>query len=296
MEKGLSRFMALIFVFGILSSILAAIGIIFIPAIITELDSLAHRIPYYVERIEALINKFNTKYQKVELPATITLVLDRTVRRLEEVTLQFIERTTGAIIGLLSRMFSLIMAPILAFYILKDFEFLQKTVWRLVPKNSRRGIKELLGRINLSLFGFFKGQLFVSLIVGVLSTIGLRFLQVKFYLVIGLLAGFFNVIPYFGPFFGAFPAVIIASFISGRLVLWVILLFFLIQQLEGSIISPKIMGDEVGLHPIIIIFSLLAGGELLGIIGMLLAIPVAAIIKEVLKYIIYEVLLSVDNR
>ncbi|WP_134118555.1 AI-2E family transporter [Orenia marismortui] len=295
-ERGQPRLGALIFVFGVLIALLSFIFIKLFPAIINELDVLAHRLPEYIGKIERLIFEINQKYERIELPKTLTTVLDKVIRRFEEITLEFIERTSRVILSILSRVLSLIMAPILSFYILKDLESIKCSLWELVPKKRRRSIKLLLGRINIALFGFFKGQLIISLAVGILSVIGLYFLKIKFYLLIGILVGIFNIIPYFGPLLGALPAMIMASFRSNKLVFLVVLLFFIIQQIEGNIIAPKIMGKEVGLHPIIIIFSLLAGGELLGIIGMLIAIPIAAIIKEIMKYIFYEVLISVDNR
>jgi predicted PurR-regulated permease PerM len=116
-------------------------------------------------------------------------------------------------------------------------------------------------------------------------------LQVKFAFLIGVFAGLFNMIPYFGPLISSLPAILVALFTSSELAVKVVILFTVIQQVEGNIISPKIMGEEVGLHPIVIIFSLLAGGELLGILGMIIAIPTATIIKELFHYI----LVSVDN-
>jgi sporulation integral membrane protein YtvI len=295
-DRGQPRIGALIFIFGLFITIFSFILITFFPAIIDELDALAHRLPDYAMKLEGLIDHINIKYQRIDLPDTITTILDKSINRLEENTLEFIQKTSGVLLGLLSRMFSLIMAPILAFYLLKDLEEVKEFLWSLLPKKRRKGIKVLLGRIDSSLFGFFKGQLLVSLLVAILSTIGLYLLNIKFYLIIGVIVGIFNIVPYFGPILGALPAIIIASFTSSKLVLMVVLLFFVIQQVEGGIIAPKIMGEEVGLHPIVIIFSLLAGGELLGIIGMLIAVPIAAIIKELLRYIIYEMLISVDNR
>jgi sporulation integral membrane protein YtvI len=295
-DRGQPRIGALIFIFGLFITIFSFILITFLPAIIDELDVLAHRLPDYAMRLESLIDKVNIKYQRIDLPDTVTTILDKSINRLEENTLEFIQKTSGVLLGLLSRMFSLIMAPILAFYLLKDLEVIKEFLWSLIPKRRKKGIKVLLGRVDRSLFGFFKGQLLVSLLVAILSTIGLYLLNIKFYLIIGIIVGIFNIVPYFGPILGALPAVIIASFSSSKLVLMVVLLFFAIQQIEGGVIAPKIMGEEVGLHPIVIIFSLLAGGELLGIIGMLIAVPIAAIIKELLRYIIYELLISVDNR
>ncbi|MCK8818096.1 AI-2E family transporter [Natroniella sulfidigena] len=295
-DKNLPRLGALIFIFGVVGTVLGLTGAIVVPALIEELEVLTYKLPIYIQRLQEIIDRINMRYEQFNLPPTINLLLIRVVDRLEEISLQFIERTSQTIIGLVSRMLSLLLAPVLSFYILKDLSVIQRAWWSLIPRDYRLGLQKLLERINLTIFCFLKGQLIVSLLVGLLAMLGLYILDVKFALLIGIFAGITNVIPYFGPFIGTLPAIIVASFDSFKLVLWVIVLFFVIQQLEGNIISPKVMGDELGLHPVLIIFSLLAGGELFGIIGMLLAIPAIAIIKEVLNYLFYEILITVDNR
>ncbi len=290
-DNDMPRMGALIFVVGVLMALSGFIVVTVLPAVINELDILTAKLPTYVEQVEKMIRQFNQRYQKIDIPPTINLILERLITRIKEFLLQFIERTSEVILNLLSRIFSLVMAPVLAFYILKDWEELKDYFWSLLPCIYHDEVDDLLIRINEGVFAFLRGQLIVSILVGIFSTVGLIWFNVKFSLLIGILAGILNMIPYFGPIIGALPAVIVASFTSLNLMFKVTILFFIIQQIEGNIISPKIMGEKVGLHPILIIFSLLAGGELLGIVGMIIAIPAATIIKEVFHYI----LLSVDN-
>ncbi|AGB41963.1 putative permease [Halobacteroides halobius DSM 5150] len=294
-KSGMPRMGALTFVFGLLFVLFMFVFITVIPAIINELEILTNKLPFYIAKLDRIINKLNNQYQQINISSTLDRVLERIMLRIKELSVEFIERTTQVMINLLSRMFSLIMAPILTFYILKDFKLIKNYFWSIIPDQEQSAIRKLLIRIDEGLVGFFKGQLIVSILVGVLSTLALYWMGVKFSLIIGVLASIFNVVPYFGPFIGAGVAGLIAFGTSLKLSLRVILVFFIIQQIEGNIISPKIMGEEVGLHPVIIIFSLLAGGELLGVIGMLIAIPVAIIAKELLNYLFVEVLATVDN-
>ena len=111
-------------------------------------------------------------------------------------------------------------------------------------------------------------------------------LGIPYALFIGLLAGLFDIIPYFGPILGFLPAAALALAKSPLTVLWVLLLFIGANQIENGIISPKIIGDRVGLHPLIVIFAVLVGGNLMGILGMLMAIPVAAIVRVVMEYLV----------
>lgn len=286
----MSRNLALILIFIIIMGGSFLIGVFAAPPLIKELNALTNRIPQYSIEMQKIIDSVTYKYQRFKLPSTFQLVVDNVVERVQSIILQFVERTTEVIIGILSRFFSLIMAPILAFYMLKDIEMIKKNFWTLIPKGNRKDIKQLLKKIDKVLLDYLKGQLLVSLLVGLLSILGLYLLNLNFYLIIGIFAGIMNLIPYLGVVVGTLPAIFVASFRSFRTILGVIAMFTFIQQLEGSLISPKIVGDKVGLHPILIIFSLLVGGELLGIIGMLIAVPIVGVIKVILNHYISRVI------
>lgn len=136
-----------------------------------------------------------------------------------------------------------------------------------------------------SLGSFIRGQLLISAIVGVLIAVGLSIIGVDFALIIGLIAGIFNIVPYFGPVIGAIPAVISALLKSPLSAVYVVILFIVVNQVESSIISPNILGEHVGLHPVTVIFCIISGGYLFGILGVILAVPVTSIIKVTLRYI-----------
>jgi predicted PurR-regulated permease PerM len=153
---------------------------------------------------------------------------------------------------------------------------LKKKYLALFQRDDHRALGQLLTQINAVLSGFIRGHLLVALIVALISFLGLSILQVDFALLIGFTAGILDIVPYFGPIIGALPAVVIALLESPLKALYVIVLFFIIHQLESTIVSPKILGDRVGLHPLAVVFVLLAGGQLAGIVGVLLAVPVTA--------------------
>jgi predicted PurR-regulated permease PerM len=136
---------------------------------------------------------------------------------------------------------------------------------------------------------FIRGYFLVAAIVGGLTAIAMALLGLEFALMLGIFAGLAELIPYFGPVIGAVPAIGLAVLQSKWLAAKVALAFFVIHQLEGNIISPKILGDKVGLHPLMVIFSLMAGGELYGLAGMLLAVPVAAVLRVVVVFVYIKI-------
>jgi predicted PurR-regulated permease PerM len=173
-----------------------------------------------------------------------------------------------------------VVIPIVAIYLLVESTRIHRGAVSLIPPSARPKTLAILDGINAVLGGFIRGQLLVAIIVGVLTAVMLTLLHVRFAILIGLLAGLFNVIPYVGAFVGAAPAVIIALITNGPLsALLVIGGFVVINQLEGHLIAPNVVGPSVGLSPLAVILALLAGGELFGLLGLLVAVPTAGIIK-----------------
>lgn len=137
--------------------------------------------------------------------------------------------------------------------------------------------------INDILSNFIQGQLLTAAIIGVMETVALFIVGVKYAPILGIIGGISNIIPYFGPFIGAIPAVAVALIDSPVKVLWTVVAFVIIQQIDNMFISPKIIEGRLGLHPVTTILAVLVGEEFFGIIGMLLAVPVTAVIKVILK-------------
>ncbi|MGE5599609.1 MAG: AI-2E family transporter, partial [Bacteroidota bacterium] len=133
--------------------------------------------------------------------------------------------------------------------------------------------------VDLVLQEYFRGQALSILVMTLVLTAGLALLRVDFALLLGPLAGILNIIPYFGPLLGALPAVLVAMGRSPWHIIYVIALFVAANQLEAAYLTPRIVGGRVGLHPLLVIFSLLAGGKLFGLLGMIAAVPVTAAIK-----------------
>lgn len=180
------------------------------------------------------------------------------------------------------------LGAVVSFYLLKDHDFFlhlwRKTLHLLLPMQQSSKFTETLGEVNVVISQFLRGQLLDGLIIAILSSIGLTFVGLDFAVFIGCFAGIANIIPYFGPILGMIPAGIVGLLTGDfKQAAFAILVLFVIQQIDGAIISPKVVGSSTGLHPVFILVAVTVGGAYWGILGMLFAVPVTAILKLFLK-------------
>ena len=191
-------------------------------------------------------------------------------------------------IGMLLFHFLLIvvLAPIIAFYLLVDLPHLTKVARSLVPVKYRAETELVMARLNRAIGGFFRGQLAVAVLVGVMVSIGLAVIGLRFWFLVGMIAGFFNMIPLIGPWVGGVPGVVIALTTGDMMqALGVVIVMVVAQQVDNHFITPQVMQRAVSLHPAAVILALLAGGTLGGFFGLLLAVPVAAALKILVGHV-----------
>ena len=180
----------------------------------------------------------------------------------------------------------LVLGPVIAFYLLVDLPHIRRVAESLVPASAHAEVMVVASRLNRAIGGFFRGQLFVALIVGILCSIGLFAIGLRFWLLIGLVAGLFNIIPLVGPWIGGIPGMLVAL-TTGDLgqALGVVVVMVAAQQIDNHFITPYVMQRAVKLHPAAVILALLAGGTIGGFAGLLLAVPTAAVLKIVLGHL-----------
>ncbi|NLB73812.1 MAG: AI-2E family transporter [Firmicutes bacterium] len=256
-----------------------------VPRFLVQLEKLAEVLPQQAGSIQSRLAGFYVRFSRFNVPEPIKGAIDNGIERAEEALLAFVERALGSIPGLLPRLSLLILVPVLAFYLTMDFPDLKMWLLSWIPDRWRSDVVGLMIEMDNSLGSFIRGQLLISAIVGFLIAAGLSIMGVDFALIIGLIAGIFNIVPYFGPIIGAVPAVVFALLKSPLSAVYVAILFIVVNQVESSIISPNILGEHVGLHPVTVIFSIISGGYLFGILGVILAVPVTSIVKVTLRYI-----------
>jgi predicted PurR-regulated permease PerM len=189
----------------------------------------------------------------------------------------------SVIVSTASSLVLFVLVPIVSAYAVMDADWLLGALRGLMPAAARPKLEELAHQVNTVLAGYIRGQLLVATAVGVLVALLLLALHVRYALAIGLFAGIFELVPYLGAIAGAIPGVGVALLTNGwQNALFVAIGFVAINQLSGHVLSPLIVGDTVGLRPIFVLFALLIGGELMGLRGLLIAVPVAGLIRVII--------------
>lgn len=278
-HQGLGRIWAIVVVYVGVGLAVAAGVLSVLPRMVSELTRLAQALPGYAAGLEASLADLQTRYHSLAIPPGLRGALDEFILRLQGVALGQVQSASSLVFSLFHGLFSLLAAPLIAFYILKDIEVFRRGFIAWLPQRSRREILALLSALNQVLSGFVRGQLLVALAVGIMAAVAARLLGLRYATLIGLVAGVTDVIPYFGPVMGMIPAVALALPMGPLRVLEVILAFLLVHELENAVVGPKIMGDNVGLHPLTVMFAILAGGVVAGVAGMVLSVPMVGIIK-----------------
>ncbi len=280
-QNGFNRLYAILIIYLIVSGILGLILYWGVPHLISEAGKLVELYPQVEEKAEQIAEEIDG----ISKPPQIERLIASNVKKLEATLFKGLQHFIEEIYDVLSKIFILILAPILSFYILIDWEKIREWILNLFSPAFRRELQSLSADIDRVLLDAIKGSILIAVIVGTLVGVSALILGVKFPLIIGLLAGVTNLIPYFGPFMGGIPAVLIAYSESFRVAVYQTIAIIIVQQMESNILTPRILGGKLGMHPLFIIFALLAGGKLYGIWGILLAVPVAAMIKVTISWI-----------
>lgn len=289
-DRGMPRLLAALVTYLVFLTLIVVGFMYLIPVVADQVQEFAGSVPALVDRAQESIRNLA---ERVGVNLDTGLVLDPENQRQ---VLNFLGRLLSLTRGLFHVALILILGPILAFYLLVDLPKIRRGLRAFIPARRRPEIDSVLQDLGRALGGFFRGQLLVALFVGIASTLGLYIVGLPYWALIGMIAGLFNLIPLVGPFIGAIPAVFIAFTTTtvgeGLLRLdpgWPMALgagiaLLTVQQIDNHIISPNIVARTVKLHPVTVMLGLLAGGTILGVWGMLLAVPTIAAVKILLLH------------
>ncbi len=284
-KRQVPRQTAILLVYLIFAVVVGLLFYAFVPTLVAELNQVLTRLPSQTGKLENITRDAVGDIRRLPLPANLQEAVDDIIQRSEQMVREFAKRLVDFLLGLFSRLFWLWLAPIVAYYLIIDLDDISGWVLNRIPNQYRPAFLLLVQEVNGVLTGFVLGRIMVSALVGSMITLGLMVLDVQFALLLGVIAGIFDLVPYLGPIVGAVPAMIFAFLSSPWKALWVLVLFFAVNQLEAVFLAPRIVGGRVGLHPVVTIFALLAGGHLFGIAGVLLAVPMAATLRVLLIFL-----------
>ncbi len=210
-------------------------------------------------------------------------IKEKLITSLSGIATGFLKKVGSASMELVTLLVDSVTTLVLTFYFLRDGKMINQRLMEFFPFDRRKSVENTISGLGKIFTDFLKGQLFVSLLLGILQTAGLFLLKVPYAPLLGFLAGLLNIIPYFGPFIGAVPAVIAAFFISPFRALMVGILFVVLQQVDNIILTPKIVEGQLEIHPVTTIIAVFLGGEFLGFFGILFGVPIYAAIRFILR-------------
>lgn len=280
-RKGMPRIWGIIIIYLLCFTLIAILMWVGIPRLVKELGEAATMLPAYAEQFQ----DFSSRIDNLQLPGKLDLMLQENMVKIENYIYALLNSFVNGIYKFFSKALIIIFAPILAFYIIKDWEKIKIAFFKLLTPAGKRDLTMLGTKIDDVLIEYIKGHLFVSTLVGFVTGLAAAVIGVDFALVIAIISGISNLVPYFGPILGGIPAIILALAQSLRAGIYMTVAIIIIQQLESELITPKIIGERLGMHPLTIVFALLAGGELLGILGMLIAVPLTAALRIIFSYL-----------
>lgn len=270
-KKRIPRSLAVISIYLVLLAIIVGIAILLIPPIIEQVKNLVSNFPAYWDKLAALLvslKQFSVEYG----------FLDNIKNSLTSMQGNLAGGIFTTINGFFNGVVAFFAVIFITFYLVIEEDSIKKVLRSITPTKHHLYLGDLISRMRDKLGLWLRGQMILSLIVGALSYIGLTILGVEYALILAILAGVAETVPYLGPILSAIPAIFIALTQSPLLALLVLILYFVIQQLENNLLVPKVMQKTVGLNPIISIVALLIGAQVGGIIGVILAIPVAIVV------------------
>ncbi len=290
-QLGCSRSVAAMLVFTLIGLVILLTLIIFLPILASQLDTLVKKLPALYAWISSV--GFPWLQERLDLPPEVQPML--TMKQQLAENWQSVGRmiaeawryVTGSGINLLVSLGNMVLIPVVAFYLLRDWDKLLPKVLALLPMHWQDTALQLARECDEVTGAFLRGQFLVMLGLGAIYATGLWLIGLDLAFLIGTVAGLASIVPYLGTAVGIVSASVAAvmQFQEWNILIWVGLVFGVGQMIEGYLLTPNLVGDRIGLHPVAVIFAILAGGQLAGFTGVLLALPVAAVIMVFLRHL-----------
>ncbi|PER23140.1 AI-2E family transporter [Bacillus sp. AFS015896] len=287
-KKGVSRIVSIASIYIIVLGLFVFLVVTVIPIIKDQIDALIRNLPYFGHEIERAARRFGESNVLGKIQENLNIDVANMVKDYTVDFTKSLSSVTGNVTGFLSTVtevvLTFVMVPFILFYLLKDGEQLPNHFLKFISEQRRPAAKNILDDMHYAISSYIRGQIIVSLFIGIMLLIGYLIIGIKYAVLLAILAMIVNIVPYVGPVIAITPALIIAFIDSPAMVLKVIIVMMVVQLAEGKFISPQVMGKKLDIHPITIIFIILTAGNLFGIMGVILAIPGYAILKVLVTH------------
>lgn len=288
-RRGVRRFVAVLGIYGVFLIVFVAGIFYLVPAVIDQAKQFGEDFPRYSllfqKYASGLMSHHHDTLIRLKLPTTVQEVFSKYGDQLNAQVGVGVNAATRFITSTLSKALWIVLIPIIAFYALMDIDRMRKKAVLLIPEAARPRATEVLSRVGTVFSNYVRGQVVVCILFGVATTITLEVFGLKYGIILGLLSGVLYAVPYLGAIVTTLLVFLVglATYPHGvSQAIWPTVVTWALNQLIfDPIVTPKVVGKSVGLHPILSLFALLSGGQLFGLVGMILAVPVAASIQEV---------------
>ncbi|MCB1693083.1 MAG: AI-2E family transporter [Pseudomonadales bacterium] len=285
-----NRTLGVFIVFFAFSAILAAAILVLVPMLVREVSSLVNRIPDFIHWLQQTASPLIVQYFGVDpFDIKLDVLRERLTQNWQQaggIATRLVSEVTASGMALVAWVMNLALIPVVAFYLMRDWDLIMQSIRELVPRDTEKTVVTLVAECDEVLSAFLRGQLLIMFLLGCIYALGLVIVGLDLAILIGMLAGLASIVPYLGFAVGIVAAVTAAVFQYHDLVhlVYVAIVFGIGQLLEGTVLTPLLVGDRIGLHPVAVIFAVLAGGQLFGFVGVLLALPVAAVIMVFVRH------------
>lgn len=288
-RQRVNRTLAVLIVFAVFLLILVGVAVVVIPVLFDEVSGLVSDIPEIISWLQNvaspyLVSTFNIDPFDISPDRLKESIFDNWHRTGDFVG-QLVQEVTASSMTMLNALISITLVPVVAFYLLRDWDDCIERIRQMIPLNVEPKVVKLTRECDEVLSQFLRGQLLIMCVLGFVYALGLAFVGLDLAILIGLVSGLASIVPYLGFVIGILSAITAAMFQFQDLtpIVYILIVFLLGQGLEGIILTPLLVGDRIGLHPVAVIFAVMAAGHLFGFFGVLLALPIAAVVMVFLR-------------
>ena len=287
----INRTVGVLIVFVVFLVLIVGVALVVVPMLVREVAGLIHDIPSGIAWLQEkaspwLVATFNIDPFDVSLDNVKERLLGNW-QQAGGLAGRVLQEVTASSAALIMALVSIALSPVVAFYLMRDWDEVIEKVHEMIPRTMEETAVSLVRDCDEVLSQFLRGQLLIMLILGCIYAVGLSIVGLNLALLIGLLAGLASIVPYLGFAVGIVAATLAAMFQFHEVLplVYVLIVFVIGQGIEGMVLTPLLVGDRIGLHPVAVIFAVLAGGHLFGFFGILLALPVAAVVMVFVRHL-----------